>query len=66
MQITYRGEPAECREGESAGGFLAAKGVDAKKCVVDLDGEILPPGAADGAALREGSKLDAFQIVPGG
>ena len=66
MQITYQGEAAQCRDGDTIAAFLSAAGADHAKCVIELDGEILPPGAAEATPLHEGAKLDVFRIVAGG
>jgi len=65
MKVTYQGRETEAGENTVAG-FLEAAGVERRNCIVEFDGDILPLDAQERTPLREGARLEAFRIVPGG
>lgn len=66
MKIVYQGRPEETAC-PSLAGYLAAKGVDAAKAIVECAGEIYAPGAdLTGVALKDGVEVNVFRVVAGG
>ncbi len=66
MTICYQGKPIETTA-QTLAAFLAERGVDASRAVVEYAGEIYPPKSDLSAVpLKEGAALDVFQIVAGG
>ena len=66
MKIVYQGRDTETACGTVAE-FLAEKGVDLSKAIVEFMGEVYAPGADLGkAALSEGAALDVFRLAAGG
>ena len=65
MKITFQNREIETAE-TSVDAFLASQGIDARGAIVELDGELLDGGSVASATLREGARLDAFRVVPGG
>lgn len=66
VNILYQGTPVQTAAG-SIGELLRERGADPARALVELDGEVLSPGAdAQARTLSEGSKVDVFTIVAGG
>ena len=66
MKIVYQGMAVETSAATVAG-FLAEKGVDAARALVEYKGEVHAAGAGlDGLALDEGAELNVFALVAGG
>ncbi len=66
MKIAFQGENVETQAG-TVGELLSERGCDAKSSLVELDGEVLSPGADSAAkALHEGARVDVFKLVAGG
>lgn len=66
MTVIYQGT-AETTEATTLAAYLAAKGVDAAKAIVEAGGEIHAPGSDLGAvALSEGLAVNVFRVVAGG
>lgn len=66
MNIVYQGREVETSAATVAG-FLAEKGVDAARALVEYKGEVHAAGAGlDGLALDEGAELNVFALVAGG
>ncbi|MBO4448503.1 MAG: hypothetical protein J5807_03350 [Kiritimatiellae bacterium] len=66
MKIVYQGKDVETSAGTVAE-FLAEKGVDAKKAIVEYASEVHAPGAdLSGLKLEEGATLDVFRLAAGG
>ena len=66
MKVVFQGRSEETAS-RSLAEFLAAKGVDAAKAIVECAGEIYAPGSVlDGVTLADGCKIDVFRIVAGG
>ena len=66
MTIVYQGEQVETGAANVAD-FLAERGVDPEKALVEFAGEVYAPGAdLKAVALADGAALDVFRIVAGG
>lgn len=66
MKIVYQGKDVET-SADTVAEFLAEKGVDAKKAIVEYAGEVHAPGAdISGLKLEEGAALDVFRLAAGG
>jgi len=66
MTITYRGAPVET-EARTVAEFLAERGLDPARAIVEYDGEVYPPGAdLSSLPLRDGAALDVFRLTAGG
>ena len=66
MKVVYQGSEAETGA-TSVAGFLAERGVDAARAIVEYAGEVYAPGS-DLAALelKPGAALDVFKLTAGG
>ena len=66
MTVKYQGETVETAAGNVAE-FLASRGFDPAKALVEYDGEVYPPGADLGSlALRPDAPLEVFRLTAGG
>ena len=66
MRIVYRGAPAET-EARTVAEFLAERGLDVSRAIVEYDGGVHPPGAdLSSLPLRDGAALDVFRLTAGG
>ena len=66
MNIVYQGIEVETSAATVAG-FLAEKGVDAARALVEYKGEVHAAGAGlDALMLEEGAELNVFALVAGG
>lgn len=63
MKIRYQSEEVET-SATTLGELLDAKGV--KGAVVELNGDVLPPGEGLERPLAEGDGISVFRIVGGG
>lgn len=66
MKIIWQGKEIET-EKTTVSDFLAAKGVDPARCVVEWNGAVFAPGDdVSNLVLAEGRELSVFKIVAGG
>lgn len=65
MKIKYQGKSVETTA-TTLGELLAEQGVDAVRAVVEIDGDVLPPGEGAERPLAEGAAVFVFMIVTGG
>ena len=66
MKVVYQGEAVETAA-TTVAAFLAERGCDAAKSIVEYDGEVYAPGADLSAlALKADAPLDVFKITAGG
>ena len=66
MNIKYQGAPVDTTA-KTVAEFLAARGVDPAKAIVEYGGEVYAPGADLSAlALVDGASLDVFKMMAGG
>ena len=66
MNIRYQGEAVETTK-KTVAEFLAERGFDAAKAIVEFGGEVYAPGAdLASLALADGASLDVFRLTAGG
>lgn len=66
MKIVYQGAEVET-SASTVAGFLAERGVDAAKALVEYKGEVHASGEGlDALSIEEGAELNVFAIVAGG
>ncbi len=68
MRLVLNGEPAELPDGATLTDAIAASGApeDRRGIAVAVDGEIVPRGEWQRAALTDGAKVEVLQAVQGG
>ena len=66
MTNVYQGAAAET-DATTVAAFLAARGVEPAKAIVEYAGEVYAPGADLSAlSLEDGATLDVFRLTAGG
>ena len=66
IEIRANAETFEIEDGTSVEDFIRKIGVDIKRCVVELNGDVLKREIFSGTALKSGDVLEIMQIVAGG
>ena len=66
MKIVYQGQEVET-DATSVAAFLAARGDDCAKAIVEYAGEVYAPGSdLTALELKPGANLDVFKLTAGG
>ena len=65
-EIQLNGKPEEVAEGTTVAGLLDARGVNAKRVVVELNRRILPREEFGSARLGNGDEVEVVTFVGGG
>ncbi len=66
LRFILNGEPAACPDGQNLGDYLSAAGLDPKKVVAEINGQILKPGHFTDYRLNAGDQVEIIHFVGGG
>ena len=66
MQIVFNGERVELKDATSLKKFLEDRGIPCDGTAAACDEEIVPKSQWDSFLLKDGVKLDVFNLVAGG
>jgi sulfur carrier protein len=66
MNLRINGKDAALPDSETLEGYLAARNLDPKAVVVELNDSIVPKDRWPGLVLKEGDRLEIVSFVGGG
>lgn len=66
MKIIVNGSERALEGAPTLQSLLDTFGTPAKRCAVELNGEIVPKAALGATALKEGDRIEIIQFVGGG
>jgi thiamine biosynthesis protein ThiS len=66
MKVTVNGKPLEVADNASLADFIAARKLEARSPMVELNGEIVGQDLWEKIVLAEGDRLELVSLVGGG
>ncbi len=66
MKVTVNGKPLEVAGNASLADFIAARELEARSPIVELNGEIVGKNLWEKTVLAEGDRLELVSLVGGG
>lgn len=66
IKITVNGKEENCNDGESLGGYLNGKSIEAARVVVEVNQQIVKRDDFDSYKLRDNDRVEILRFVGGG
>ncbi|MDR2892166.1 MAG: sulfur carrier protein ThiS [Deltaproteobacteria bacterium] len=66
LRFILNGEAVTCPDGQNLGGYLTSAGLDPKKVVAEINGQILKPEHFTDYLLNAGDQVEIIHFVGGG